>query len=334
MVELLVVIAIIAILAALLLPAMNQGQGRAKRVQCLNNLKETGTAFHVFAHDHNGRFPMEVPTREGGSQELVQNAYHITGVFYFSFRHFQPLSNDLVNPKMLSCPTDIARQPALNFGLFKNDNLSYFIGVTAGYDKPNSILSGDRNITNDLAGNPSILRGSSAYPVRWTEELHRKKGNILLADAHVQEVNHWSDGQLLTGDLFLPTAQAPTAVASASNKTTGPPTKTSAMGGSAPPPSPMSSPGSGGGGLSGGIRVEARPLPVAAATNATKVPTNRVEDPPKQAAPEPAPEGETQFLQFLADIADTIKLPVWLLWLLLLALVAGLVSLLLRRRPQ
>src|SRR5213078_4191879 len=60
LIELLVVIAIIAILAALLLPVLSQAGGRAKRVQCVNNLREAGIAFHVFAHDH-GKFPMAVP---------------------------------------------------------------------------------------------------------------------------------------------------------------------------------------------------------------------------------------------------------------------------------
>jgi prepilin-type N-terminal cleavage/methylation domain-containing protein len=55
--ELLVVIAIIAILAALLLPALNRAKDRAHRVQCLSNIRQTGLAFQMYAHDNGGRLP-------------------------------------------------------------------------------------------------------------------------------------------------------------------------------------------------------------------------------------------------------------------------------------
>ena len=150
LIEMLCVMAIIAILAALLLPTLNRGQGRARRIQCVDNLKEVGVGFHVFMHDHNGRFPMQVPMKDGGSQEFAQNGFRVNGEFYFSFRHFLALSNEIATPKILACPAD-TRRPAANFGSFSNETLSYFVGVQAEYSVPDSILAGDRNITNDLS---------------------------------------------------------------------------------------------------------------------------------------------------------------------------------------
>src|SRR6185436_3743421 len=88
LIELLVVMAIIGILAAMLLPAISQAKLRAKRAACVNNLRETGLAFQIFAHDHHSRLPMQVPASDGGSAPFAQ----ATSASSFAFRHFQTLS--------------------------------------------------------------------------------------------------------------------------------------------------------------------------------------------------------------------------------------------------
>jgi len=183
LVGLLVIIAVLAILAALLLPALAAAKRKAQRINCVNNLKQCGLAFHIWSDDfgRDGKYPMADSTNRSGTKECDIGAD--------TFRHFQVMSNELSTPKILVCPAD-TRIAAINFVRLKNENVSYFVGLDASEIYPQTFLDGDRNLTADNEPENGILKLVPGQRVSWTEAIHVNQGNIGLSDGSVQQTSN------------------------------------------------------------------------------------------------------------------------------------------------
>jgi prepilin-type N-terminal cleavage/methylation domain-containing protein/prepilin-type processing-associated H-X9-DG protein len=186
--ELLVVISIIVILAALLLPALAKTKAKANRIACLNNLKQIGAASHLFANEHGDKFPSAVSTNQGGSLEHNRSASNVAGLFVYSFRNFQVMSNELATPKLLICRSD-KRAAATNFAVLSDLNVSFFSGLNADPGKPDSVLAGDWNLTNSVSRPAASV---TEFNLTWTKEVHEERGNVLFADGRVELLKGFS----------------------------------------------------------------------------------------------------------------------------------------------
>ena len=101
LVELLVVIGIIAVLVAILLPALGKARAQAQNVTCLSNLRQIGIGMHAYAADHDGRLPPMMIWYKPNHIK-TPNFNHYQGVGYDG--DVRPVLKGYVDYNGLQCP--------------------------------------------------------------------------------------------------------------------------------------------------------------------------------------------------------------------------------------
>jgi hypothetical protein len=187
-------IAVVAVVAFLLiyfwLPTLSNPRHGTPQTACINNLRQTGTAFRMWAEDNSDRYPMQfVGTTNYPQLRPAQSWIGGPRDYSDAFLYFKLMSNVLNTPKIIVCPSD-SRSAATNFALLQNTNVSFFVGQDADQANPNMILAGDRNVELD-----AVLAQTGMYSVyptniaAWSPTTHKLSGNVTLADGSAQKLN-------------------------------------------------------------------------------------------------------------------------------------------------